>query len=91
MAAKGGASFFTGERFHLTLVPLIRVELHYFSTERFSILVSQHTIFFSHSAVSNNFFSLLIHANNFFWQKKFMNFCTKGSFHALIKDHSLIF
>ena len=26
-----------------------------------------------------------------FLNKKFMNFCTKDSFHALIKDHSLVF
>ena len=39
---------------------------HYFSTGGVPILVRQHTILFSHSAVSNDFFSLFIHANKFF-------------------------
>ena len=63
---------------------------HYFSTGGVPILISQHTIFLSDSEASNNLFSFFIHANNFF-NKKIMNFCTKNSFHALIKDHALVF
>ena len=54
------------------------------------ILASQHN-FFSHSSVSNNFFSIFIRAKKFVFMKKFMNFCTKDYFHALIKDHPLVF
>ena len=55
-----------------------------------SILVSQHN-FFSQSAVSNNFFLSFDSCEQFFLTKKLMNFCTKDSFLALIKDHPLVF
>ena len=43
-------------------------------------------------AVSNIFsFFLFYSCEQFFYQKIFMNFCTKDSFHAVIKDYPLVF
>ena len=53
------------------------------------ILASQHTIFLPFSSFKQFFLSF--YSCKQFFNKKFMNFCTKGSFHALMKDHPLVF
>ena len=62
-----------------TLIRWLGTE-HHFSTGGSHFGKPAHN-FFSHSAVSNNIF--LLSVSNLFFTKKFMNFCTKDSFHAL--------
>ena len=61
---------------------------HYFSTGGVPILISQHTIFFSHSAASNNFFSLVLFMRTIFLTKKISNFCTIDFFSYSYKRSS---